>query len=98
MSNSTKKTQTQIVKEELAPKVVSVEPTLLSEYKPKDSLFCKEKTYIDRKSGQQRFIEADWLNIHVGGQAVVLHKGVNVLKTILAAFNDDAKAYYLTKN
>lgn len=84
-------------KEELKPQAAKPAKGDGSGYFPKDEIFNKEKTFINKKTGVEEKIPADWRNLHVGGQAITLHKGVELTKEQSKAFDKDAKSYYLVK-
>lgn len=84
---ATKKEQ---VKEELAPPMEVASKEDLSAFKIKDEHFNKTKTYIDRKSKQQQELEADWRNININGQQMVVYKGQPLTKKQYRAFEVSA--------
>lgn len=70
----------------------------LTTYFPKDSIFNKIKIYLSKKkdeSGQEKDFEADWRNINVSANHIVLFKGVALSKKQLVLFDKGAKAHYL---
>jgi hypothetical protein len=85
------------VKDELRPKEEELKAGTSSTFKIKDEFFDKKKTYIDKQSRTEKEIEADWFNLHVGGMKITAFKGKALTKKQLAAFNKEAKDYYLVK-
>lgn len=89
------KNKIQQAKNELAPAIEVADQKNLSNFKVKDEYFSKIKTYIEKSSKQEKQIEADWLNLHVGGVPIVAHKGQPLTKTQLQAFDKEAKEFWL---
>ena len=90
-----KRSKIQNAKNELAPSMEVAAKKDLSSYKIKDDFFTKLKTYIEKSSRQEKQIEADWINLVIGGVKITAFKGVQLTKNQLAAFDKEAKAYWL---
>jgi hypothetical protein len=63
--------------------------------KVKDNFFNKEKTFIEKSTGQERQIPADWRKLHIGGMKILAFKGEFLTAEEAAAFDDKAREYYL---
>lgn len=81
-------------KNELKPNIEVSEGT---GYKVKDDHFDKYKSFIDKKDGLYKEIEADWRSLSIGGVQMTVHQGFELTKEQLIAFNDKAKDYWLEK-
>ena len=82
--------------EKLRP-VRVVDAKELTNYFPKDEIFDRIKSYLNKNKPDQKFLEADWRHVNLGGSQIVLIKGQAVTKTELSYFSDAAKAHYLNE-
>lgn len=84
--------------ESFRPVVILLTDKEKSGYFPKDELFTKKKTYINRKQKQkvQETIDADWRKFHVNGKFFYLVKGEEVHIDIVKNLGDK-KDYFLVK-
>lgn len=85
-------------RQSLRPAQPEFEKKELTAYFPKDSIFNKIKIYLSKKKdegGQEKDFEADWRNINVSANHIVLFKGVALSKAQLGHFDAGAKKHYL---
>ena len=62
------KTKAEVVLDTFRPKKEKIEKSELSGFKPKDNLFTKKKTYIDKSTKQEVSVEADWRKFCFNGE------------------------------
>lgn len=85
-------------KEAIAEKFPKPEITKANDsgYRPKDSVMkTKTKSLYDAKNKRVDTVDVELRKLHIGGEVIILHKGVNLTKDQIKLFDKDAKAYYL---